>query len=163
MTWLHAKDELMRIQSNWIVPAYFENQSQVIRMMHSHTRMSSKVIQKYFNNWFEIMEDQGHSLLKSGSGVLKAKMHLPICKGSPRTNKGSLMLVLRFNLYLIVSGKAVHKGKNIATHTLIQNLINKWCGEIVFKTGMIQVTWISAYTDRSLLLIHWNRIWNPLC
>ena len=104
------------------------------------------------------MEDQGHSLLKSCSGILKAKRHLSICKGSPRTNKTSLVLVLKFNLYLIVSGKAVHKGKNLATRTLLQNLINKWCGEIVFRTGTIQVMEISAYTDRSLLLINQNGV-----
>ena len=81
----------------------------MVGMMHPLTRMSSKVIQKDFNNQFEMMEDQGHSLLKSGFGIFKAKKHLPICKGNPRTNKGSLMLVLRFNLYLIVSRKAIHK------------------------------------------------------
>ena len=64
------------------------------------------------------------------------------------------MLVLRFNLYLIVSGKAIHKGKNLATHTLIQNMINKWCGEIVLRTGTIQIVEISTYADFSLLLIH---------
>ena len=64
------------------------------------------------------------------------------------------MLVLRFNLYLFVSGKTVHKGKNLATRILIQNLINKWCGEIVLRTCTIQVTEISTYVDRSLLLIH---------
>ena len=66
------------------------------------------------------------------------------------------MLVLGFNLYLIVSEKAVHKGKNLATRTLIQNLINKWCGEIVFRIGMIQITKINTYADRSLLLINQN-------
>ena len=64
------------------------------------------------------------------------------------------MLVLGFNLYLIISGKAVHEGKNLATHTLIQNLINKWCGEIVLRTGMIQITEINTYADSSLLLIN---------
>ena len=64
------------------------------------------------------------------------------------------MLVLRFNLYLIVSRKAIHKGKNLATRTLIQNLINKWCGEIVLRTGTIQIVEISTYADHSLLLIN---------
>ena len=66
------------------------------------------------------------------------------------------MLVLRFNLYLIIFGKSVHKGKNLATRTLIQNLINKWCGEIVLRTGTIQITEISTYADRSLILVHRN-------
>ena len=68
------------------------------------------------------------------------------------------MLVLRFNLYLIITGKAIHKGKDLATHTLIQNLINKWCGEIILRTDTIQITEISAYMDRSLLLIHQNKV-----
>ena len=68
------------------------------------------------------------------------------------------MLVLRFNLYLIISRKAVHKGKNLATHTLIQNLINKWCGEIFLRTGTIQIMKISTYVDRSLLLINQNGV-----
>ena len=47
------------------------------------------------------------------------------------------MLVLRFNLYLIIPEKDVHKGEHLATRTLIQNLINKWCGEIILRIGMI--------------------------
>ena len=106
-------------------------------MTHSYTRMSSEVIQKYFNNRLEIMEDQGHRPLKCSSGIFKAEGHLSICKGTPRKNGSSLMLVLESNLYLIVSKKSVHKGKNLTTHTLMQNLINKWCREIVFRMGSI--------------------------
>ena len=104
------------------------------------------------------MEDQGHSPLKSGSGVFKAEGHLPICKGTPRTNESSLMLVLGFNLYLIVFGKSIHKIKYLASHTLIQNLIDKWCGKMIFGIGTIQVTEISAYVDCSLLLINQNEV-----
>ena len=68
------------------------------------------------------------------------------------------MLVLGFNLYLIVSGKAIHKRKYLATRTFIQDLIYKWCGEIIFRTGMIQVTEISRYVDLSLLLINQNGV-----
>ena len=127
-------------------------------MMHPHMRVSSKVIQKNFNNRFEIMEDQGHNPLKSGSDVFKAERHFSICKGTPRTNKGSLMLVLMFDMYLIVSRKTVHKGKYLASHTLIQNLIKKWCGKIILRTGTIQVTKINAYADRSPLLINQNEV-----
>ena len=68
------------------------------------------------------------------------------------------MLVLRFNLYLIISKEYIHEGKNLAYRTLIQNPINKWCGEIVLRTGMIQITKISTYVDHSLLLIHQNGV-----
>ena len=102
----------------------------MVGMTHPLMRMSSKVIQKNFNNRFEIMENQGHSPLKGGSGVFKAERHLPISKGTPRKNKGSLMFVLKFHLYLIVSRKAVYKGKYLASYTLNQNMINKWCGKL---------------------------------
>src|SRR5713101_5837519 len=113
--------------------ASFEHQYQVIRMTHPHTRMSSEVIQKYFDNGLEIMENQGHRPLKSSSGVFKAERHFTIRKCSPRTNKCGLMLVLRFNLNLIIFGKTVHKGEHLATRTLIQNLIYKRCGEVILR------------------------------
>ena len=68
------------------------------------------------------------------------------------------MLVLKYDLCLIVSGKAIHKEKYLTSCTLIQNLINEWCGKIVLRTGTIQVTEISAYMDRSLLLINQNGV-----
>ena len=68
------------------------------------------------------------------------------------------MLVLRFNLYLIISEKAVHKEKNLATRALIQNMINKWHGEIFLRTCMNQIMEISTYADCSLLLIHRNGV-----
>ena len=104
------------------------------------------------------MNDKGHGLLKRSSDIFKAEGYLPICKSSLRTNKCNLMLVLKFNLYLVVSGKAIHKGKNLATSTLIQNMINKWCGEIVLRTGTIQITKINTYADYSLLLINRNGV-----
>ena len=64
------------------------------------------------------------------------------------------MLVLRFNLYLIIPEKAIHEGEHLPTHTLIENLINKCCGEVILRIGTIQIAEISAYADHSLLLIH---------
>ena len=68
------------------------------------------------------------------------------------------MLVLKFNLYLIISKKSVHKREHLATCTLIQNLIYKWCGEVVLRIDTIQIAEISTYADRSLILIHWNGV-----
>ena len=109
------------------------------------------------------MKGKGHSPLKCFSSIFKAEGHLPVHKSTPRTNESNLMLVLGFNLYLIVSRKAIHKRKYLASRTLIQNLIDKWCGKIIFRTCMIQVTKINAYVDRSLLLINQNGVRNPLC
>ena len=64
------------------------------------------------------------------------------------------MLVLGFNLNLIIPRKSIHKGEHLVTRTLIQNMIYKWCGEVILRTGTIQIMEISAYADHSLLLIH---------
>ena len=72
------------------------------------------------------------------------------------------MLILRLNLNLIISRKAVHKGEQLATCTLLQNMVYKWCGEVVLRIGTIQIAEISAYADRFLLPIHWNGVGNPL-
>ena len=68
------------------------------------------------------------------------------------------MLVMRFNLYLIIPRKVIREGEHLATRTLIQNLINKWCGEVILRTGTVQITEINAYADRSLLLIYRNGV-----
>ena len=41
------------------------------------------------------------------------------------------MLILGFDLNMIISGKTIHEGEYLTSHTLIQNLINKWCGKII--------------------------------
>ena len=110
----------------------------MVGMSHSHTTMSSKVIQKDFNNRFEIIKDQGHGPLKSSSTILKAKRDFLICKSSPRTNKCSFMLILGFDLNLIISRKTVHEAEYLASRTLIQNLIDKWCGKIILGQALFK-------------------------
>ena len=109
------------------------------------------------------MKGKGHSPLKCCSDIFKAKGHLQVRKSTPRTNESSLMLALGFDLNLIISRKSIHKGENFASYTLIQNLVNKWCGKIILRTGSIQISKISAYSDRPLLLFYWNGVWHPLC
>ena len=76
----------------------------------------------------------------------------------PRTNKCNFLLIPGFDLNFIISEKAIHKEKYLAFHTLIQSLINKWCGKIILRIGTIQVMEINAYTDLSLLLINRNNV-----
>ena len=68
------------------------------------------------------------------------------------------MLVLKFNLYLIIPEKFVHKGEHLTTRTLSQNMIYEWCGEVVLRTGTIQIAEICTYAHRSMFLIHRNGV-----
>ena len=88
------------------------------------------MIQKHFNNHFKIVKDQGHGPLKRSFDVFKVEGNLSICKITPRTNKCGIVLILGLNLNLIISRKTVHKGKYLTSRTLIQHLVNKWCGKI---------------------------------
>ena len=142
--------------------ASFEYQSQVIQMTHSHTRMSSKVIQKT-------------SMIDLRSWKIKVIARWNVAPAFLRPKgifryanvpQGQINAVLCWSSGLICIWlyleKLYMKEKNLATRTLIQNLINKWCGEIVLRIGMIQIMEISTYADCSLLLIHQNGVWNPL-
>ena len=81
---------------------------------------------------FEVMKRKRHRPLESGSNILKAKRHLTIGECTPRTNKCCFVLVFRFDLYLIISRKTIHEINDFSTHTLIDNMINKWGWKIIF-------------------------------
>ena len=73
------------------------------------------------------------------------------------------MLIFRMDSNLIVSGETVEEGENLITSTLIDNLVYKWCGVIIFRTCFIKVSEINANSNCSLFFIHGNKILNPLC
>ena len=58
-------------------------------------------------------------------------------KGAPWGSKGSFVLVFLLDLDLIVSGKTIHEREDFMPHTRIDELVNKWRGEIVFGTGAV--------------------------
>ena len=45
--------------------------------------------------------------------------------------------------------------------TLINDLVNKWCGEVVFGTNFVQVAKVRADTDGALFLEDGNRVGHP--
>ena len=83
------------------------------------------------------MKGKGHGPLKRSSKIFKVEGNISVCKHAPSTNKSSLVLVLKFNLDLIIAREPIHKEENFAPHTLIQDLVNKWCREIFLMIGLI--------------------------
>ena len=63
--------------------------------------------------------------------------HDAIGKGAPWGSKGSFVLVFLSDLDLIVSEKTVHEREDFMPRTRIDELVNKWRGEIVFGTGAV--------------------------
>ena len=109
----------------------------------------------------KVMEAEFHGSLKSGSTIFKSKWHNSICKRAPRVCESSLVLVLFPNLNLVITKKNIHERKDFMVGTRINDLVNKWSGEVVFGTFQIQVVEISTYMDGTLFFINGNMIRNP--
>ena len=71
------------------------------------------------------------------------------------------MLVFRFDLDLIVARETIHKRKHLTSHTCIYDLVNKWCGVVVLRTGFIEVSKVSTNANSPLLFINRNRVGHP--
>jgi hypothetical protein len=111
---------------------------------------------------FGIVERKIHGPLKSGSIILQAKRHFSISKCTPWTDKSCFMLVLGVDLYLIVSRETIHERKDLAAYAFIDNLVNKWGGEIILWKGLVQIMEVRTYVNRTLLFVDWNVIRHPL-
>ena len=83
------------------------------------------------------MKAIGHGPLECGTSIFEAKRHDVIGKGAPWGSKGSFVLVFLSDLDLIVSGKTVHEREDFMPRTCIDELVNKWRGEIVFGIGAV--------------------------
>jgi hypothetical protein len=104
---------------------------------------------------FVVMEGECHGPLKSGSSILKAKRHFPLCECTPRTYKIHFMLILEFYLDLIIPKKTIHKRKDLTMCTFINNLVNEWGGKIIFS-GNIFLYHEIPYTRGSYLFFFYR-------
>ena len=72
---------------------------------------------------------------------------------TPRTDKGSLMLISRENFNLIITRKTVHEGKNLTPDIVINDLIDKGSRIIILRKSSINITIINADAYSSLFII----------
>ena len=105
-----------------------------------------------------VVECVRHSTLERSSSILQAEREIFISKGTPRTDECSLVLIGRCNIYLIILGKAVHQGINLAASTFVNDLIYEGSGVIVLRTGPINIMVINADSYSTLLLIYRDNV-----
>ena len=86
---------------------------------------------------FNIVESKVHFSLKDIPSIFQTKGNFLVCEGTPWKNKICFLLVFLLDLDLIVSRKTIHKQKNLATHTNINNLIYKGRGVVFLGTRFI--------------------------
>lgn len=118
------------------------------------TRMSREIIQVRLNDVSNVMERIRHCSLKCGPIIHKAKRELFIREGSSWIDKGCLILITQCNVYLAVSRKNVHKGKEFTPTTFINDLVNEGSGVIILRTNMIEIMLIYAKMNNALFLCH---------
>ena len=107
------------------------------------------------------MEKIRHGSLKGSAGIFKAKWHDAVCESAPRTNERGFKLISTTENNLVVSGEAIHKGENLVPRTLINDLVNKWCGEVVFGTSFVKIAKFGANTNGALFFEDGNWVRHP--
>jgi hypothetical protein len=55
----------------------------------------------------------------------------------------------------------IHKRENYATNTIINNLVDKGCGVVVFGTSLVRILIINIDANGPLFLSNHNDIGNP--
>jgi hypothetical protein len=108
------------------------------------------------------MERIRHNTLKSYASVLETKRDFSIGKSTPRTNKRSLMLILRNNVDFIIPGETIHQREDFTSGAIVDNLINKRGMKVVFGTNFVDIPIINAYTNCALFLVDRDKIRNPV-
>jgi len=110
---------------------------------------------------FQVMERKRNGSFKCSSNIFNSKRHLYIRESPPRTYKSHLVLILGSDVNLIVSKKSIHEGEYFSSCTLIDNMVNEGCGEVVFWTSLVQISEIHTNAYGSFLFINGNGIRNP--
>jgi hypothetical protein len=100
--------------------------------------------------------------LKSGANVLETEREFPIGKSAPRTNKSSLMLILRNNVDLIIPRETIHQREYFTSGTIVDNMIDEGGRKVVFGTSFVDIPIINAYTNCALFLVNRDKIGNPV-
>jgi hypothetical protein len=106
----------------------------------------------------EVMESEIQGPLKGHTSIFETKGHLTIHECTPWTNEHRFVLVLRFDLYLIISQKTVHEREGLATKTFINYLVDEWFGKIIFLIGLVQMMEVYSYMNCDLFLIDHHKI-----
>ena len=122
----------MGIQTNIEMTTPEKNNYQMIDMDIPLLGMSRQVVKIRFHNMFDVMKSIQHGTLECHTNVFQTKRQFVVGKGPPWENKCRLMLVGQENLNLIVAGESIHEGKNNASGTVVDYLIDIRSGEVGF-------------------------------
>ena len=64
------------------------------------------------------------------------------------------MLISGRDIDLVISRKTVHKRIDFASYTLINELIDEGCGEVILGTGLVTITIINTDSNSTMFFSH---------
>ena len=65
------------------------------------------------------------------------------------------------NLDLIVAREPVHEGQGLMVGTVINNLVDERCWEVVFGTSMIEIMKFGADVNSALFFVNGDGVGDP--
>ena len=136
----YVEKTFMRVEPNVVVSTAKKNLPKMVRVILTLTRMSGKVIQVRLENVENIEKHIRHFPLKCSPNIFEAKRELFVREHTPWTDKRCLFLIHRCNVNLVVTRKTVHKGKDLAPETFINDFINEGGRIVVFRIGTIKIS-----------------------
>jgi hypothetical protein len=130
-------------------------------MLNVFLRSSGEVIQVGEDDVRKIMKNISHSPLECHTCVLESKRHDTIGKSTPRGSECGFVLVCWMNLNLIIAREPIHEGQGLVAGTIIDNLVDERDWEVVFGTGMIEITKVSADVNSALFFVDRDGVGDP--
>jgi len=109
------------------------------------------------------MKHIGNCPLKCGSNIFEAERELLVREHTPWADKRCLLFVGRCDIDLIITRIIIHRGKDLAPHTLINDLINEGSRIVVFRTSTIKISIICPNADCALFFSYRDNIRHPVC
>ena len=122
---------------------------------------SSEVIQVSEDDASEIMENVSHGSLECHTHVLESKRHNTLRKSTQWGCECCFILIRWMDLDLVVSRETIHEGQRLVTGAIIDNLIDKECGKVVFGISVIDVTKIRTDTNSALFFVNRDGVGDP--
>jgi hypothetical protein len=109
------------------------------------------------------MKDVCHGPLESCASIFETEGHDTICKRTPRGNECGFVLIDWVNLNLVIARESIHEGKSLVVGTIIDDLIDEGCWEVVFGTCIFEIVKVGADANRPLFFVDGYRVGNPRC
>jgi hypothetical protein len=105
-----------------------------------------------------IMENISHGSLERRTCILESKRHDTVGKSTPWGGKCSFILICWMDLDFIVARETIHEGQSLMACTVIDNLVDERCGEVVFGTSMVEIMKFSADANSALFFVNGDRV-----